>query len=56
MEESYFKPSEAATYLNVSLKTVFRLIERGLPSMKLSNTSRGGILIKKSWIDQWMEA
>jgi excisionase family DNA binding protein len=54
--EEYLRPKQAAEYLNVSPRTFYNLVVKGLPIVKISETVGGGVITKRSWIDEWMES
>jgi len=53
-EKRWMKPKEAAAYLSVNLKTVYRLLcTHGLPGAKLQGI---GWRIDRRKLDQWIES
>jgi excisionase family DNA binding protein len=52
-DKRWIKPKEAAAYLSINLKTVYRLLyARGLPGVKLQGI---GWRIDRKRLDNWME-
>lgn len=52
-DKRWMKPKEAAMYLSINLKTVYRLLNaHGLPGVKLQGI---GWRIDRKRLDNWME-